>query len=105
MLALHLKQSASHYNEVVVDTRAWVSNMPHTVEAIFYLDDGDLADCREIQSDFQRTYNLDNDRVPPVLKYMGEPRTEPTAVIRCAGTPAVCSPKRGAGPAFVLPRK
>ena len=56
----HMKADFLGYNEIVVDAHAWLSNLPHSVEAIFIVDcmpsdkqlqygrkEGTAADCAE----------------------------------------------------------
>jgi hypothetical protein len=89
MLATNLAQAQSRtqsYNEVVVDAAPWVRNMPHTIEAIFFIDKADRAVCLALQLEFQKMYRLASHQLPPVVKYRRRARAHPAFVVAPTAT-------------------
>lgn len=57
MLRHHLNSGANAYNEVVIDTRSYDSNLPESVLAIFFLTDGESEwKAREVYGRFRKRY-------------------------------------------------
>jgi len=67
----------SRYNEVVVDAKAFVDNLPRSIEAIFYVKGSKAEDeARRVHADFLATFgetSLSARRVPLLEMDMGNP--------------------------------
>ena len=74
MMETHLEREAggSHsggYNEIIMDAQSWVANLPHTIEAVFFVRPSDAARASGVRADLMRAYNLAEGLAPPVVQY------------------------------------
>ena len=70
------------YNELVLDTRPWVQQLPQTIEAMFVLPFSKPADIdyvRTVHANLLGHYKLSADEGPPIVTYDARQR-EPFAL-------------------------
>ena len=68
LMSMMEHSDGSSHNEVVLDSQAWVEELPSTIEAIFLVDGDDEAKVRKIHQDFMRDYGLTVEAFP-LLRY------------------------------------
>ena len=77
-----LQPAGGQYNEVIVDSAAWVKNLPHTILAVYMFKGAESSaseNSRGVHAHFLKYYGLTFDQVPLVTYDSSNP-TEPFAL-------------------------
>ena len=57
----------SGYNEVIVDGAVWEDRLPHSIEAFFAVETGNMAEVRDAHARFLSAYQLTARDVPLLM--------------------------------------